>query len=248
LITANTGTYGVYPVQSTNVLVERVTAFGVNDAGIYAGQCENVIVRNSVAYDNVIGIELENTAGGEVYGNYVYDNATGIFIVILPNLTSKTSHGTLVYDNRVEDNNGDNFAPEGAIAGLLPSGVGILILGSDDNEIYENSVTGNRSVGLSVFSLTSTGAFDELDVGPNPEGNWAYDNEYDNNGYDPDAFIRSLGIPTGDILYDVSGPGNVFDEPDAAGSFPPLLPGKGWPEPFQRVYFRLFNALIGAVS
>ncbi|MCA9995282.1 MAG: right-handed parallel beta-helix repeat-containing protein, partial [Anaerolineales bacterium] len=62
----NVGTYGIYPVQSTNVLIERMEVTGVDDAGIYAGQCENVTVRDSVVYGNVIGIELENTAGGEV--------------------------------------------------------------------------------------------------------------------------------------------------------------------------------------
>ena len=34
-----TGVYGVYPVHCSDVLIERVTATGVNDAGIYVGQC-----------------------------------------------------------------------------------------------------------------------------------------------------------------------------------------------------------------
>jgi len=74
LYVEKTGTYGVYPVHSTDVLIERVEATGVDDAGIYAGQCENVIVRESVAYGNVIGIEIENTDGFEMYNNHVYDN------------------------------------------------------------------------------------------------------------------------------------------------------------------------------
>ena len=80
----NVGTYGIYPVRSTDVLVERVEVTGVDDAGIYAGQSENVIVRDSVVYGNVLGIELENTIGGEIYNNQVYDNTVGIFVVILP--------------------------------------------------------------------------------------------------------------------------------------------------------------------
>ena len=248
IVTGNTGTYGVYPVQSSGVLIERVTAYGVDDAGIYAGQCEDVVVRDSVAYGNVIGIELENTAGGEVYGNRVYDNATGIFIVILPNLTAKVSTNTLVYDNIVENNNGDNFAPEGAVARLLPSGLGVLLLGADNAEVYNNTITGNRSVGTAIFSLTSTGAFAEIDVGPNPEGNYVHNNIYANNGFEPDSFVAALGIPTGDVLWDVSGGGNTFDEPDAQGVFPPLLPGSGWPTPLQRVYFRALNFLVSLVS
>ena len=46
--------------------------------GVYAGQCENVTVRDSTVYGNVIGIELENTFGGEVYNNLAYDNSIGI--------------------------------------------------------------------------------------------------------------------------------------------------------------------------
>ena len=83
LYAENTGTYGIYPVRSTDVLIERVEATGVDDAGIYAGQCENVVVRDSVAHGNVLGIELENTLGGEVYGNHLYDNSNGILIVLL---------------------------------------------------------------------------------------------------------------------------------------------------------------------
>lgn len=244
----NTGTYGVYPVQSTDVLIERVEVTGVDDAGIYAGQCEGVIVRDSVAYGNVLGIEVENTMGAEVYGNHTYDNSLGIFIVLLPNLTSKVSGDTKVYDNVTEDNNHENFAPEGAIARLMPPGVGLLILGSDNNEVYDNVIRDNKSIGLAVFSLTSTGAFDEVDVGPLPENNWVHDNAYENNGYDPDAFVADLGVPTGDILWDGSGGGNVFDEADASGNFPPLLPGSKWPGFVQRAYWHALNAVIGLLG
>lgn len=246
----NTGTYGVYPVQSTNVLIERVEVTGVDDAGVYAGQCENVIVRDSIAYGNVIGIELENTLNGEVYNNHTYDNTVGIFIVLLPNLTSKISSGTRIYDNLTENNNHANFSPPGATAGLLPPGVGILLLGSDNNEVYNNTVEGNKSSGVAVFSLTGTGAFevDEIDVGPNPENNYLHDNQYDHNGYDPDQFVAELGIPTGDILWDGSGRDNRFDEPDAAGNFPPLLPGSRWPGFAKNAYWQALHFLIGLVS
>jgi parallel beta-helix repeat protein len=244
----NVGTYGIYPVQSTNVLIERVEVTGVDDAGIYAGQCENVIVRDSVVYGNVIGIELENTIHGEVYNNHAYDNTTGIFIVVLPNLTSKISTDTKVYDNRTNNNNLDNFAPEGATAGFLPPGIGILLLGTDSAEVYNNTVTDNKTVGIGLYSLETTGVFDNLDVGPNPENNYLHDNIFDNNGYDPDDFVADLGIPTGDILWDVSGGGNTFNEPDAKGNFPPLLPGNGWPNPVQKVYWQVLHWLIGLVA
>lgn len=248
IMAVNTGTYGVYPVQSTDVLIERVEVTGVDDAGIYAGQCVDVVVRDNVAYGNVLGIELENTMGGEVYNNHTYDNSLGIFVVLLPNLTSKVSGQTKVYDNVAENNNHENFAPEGAIARLMPPGVGILLLGSDDNEVYNNVIRDNKSSGVALFSLTNTGAFDEVDVGSTPERNYLHGNEYENNGYDPDAFVAGLGIPTGDILWDGSGAGNVFDEPQASGGFPPLLPRSSWPAFVQRAYWHALNTVINLVG
>lgn len=242
--------YGVYPVQSTNVLVERVTVTGVDDAGIYAGQCENVIVRDSTVYGNVLGIELENTLGGEIYNNHAYDNTLGILIILLPQLTSKISSGARIYNNVIEANNHENSAPEGATARIAPPGTGILIVASDNNEVYDNKIRDNKTAGLAVFSLTGTGTFDEdeIDVGPLPEGNYAYNNTYANNGYDPDPVVSDLGIPAGDILWDTSGANNRFDEPGATGGFPPLLPGNSWPSFLQRAYGNLLNFVIGLVA
>lgn len=249
LLAERTGAYGIYPVQSTHVLVERIEVTGADDAGVYAGQCEDVVVRDSIAYGNVIGIELENTLGGEIYNNHTYGNTTGIFVVMLPQLTSKVSRDTLVYNNISEDNNLENFGRSGTTVSLLPPGVGILLLGTDHSEAYGNTVQGNKTTGISVFSLTSTGQFDvnELDIGPLPEGNWVHDNTYSNNGYDPDQFIKDLGIPAGDILWDGTGANNRFNE-TAATSFPPLLPGNGWPAFVRHAYGNILTVLIGLVS
>jgi cytochrome c peroxidase len=245
----NTGIYGLYPVQSTDVIIERTEVTGAQDAGIYAGQCENVIVRDSVVYGNVLGIEVENTLTAEVYGNHAYDNTVGIFIVVLPQLTSKISAHTLVYDNIIENNNHVNFAPEDMIASVAPSGVGVLLLATDHAEVYDNEIRDNKSTGVAVFSLTRSGAFDvnEIDVGPLPEHNWVHSNRYENNGYDPDPFVKDLGIPVGDVLWDGSGVGNRFNE-EGISSFPPLLPGNGWPGFVQRAYGNILNFLIGLIG
>ena len=248
LFAEKTGTYGIYPVQSTDVLIEHVEVTGVDDAGIYAGQCENVVVRDSVVYGNVLGIELENTINGEVYNNHAHDNTLGILIVLLPQLTSKISANTLIHDNLIENNNHENFAPEGAIARIAPSGTGMLLLATDRAEVYANTFKDNKSTGVALFSLTGTGAFDvnEIDVGPLPEGNWIHDNIYEHNAYDPDPFVKELGIPVGDILWDGSGNNNRFN--DDVPSFPPLLPGDGWPGFIQRGYGNILSFLIGLVA
>lgn len=247
LRTMDTGTYGLYPVQSTRVLVERVEAAGVNDAGIYAGQCVDVVIRDSTAYENVIGIEVENTVNAEVYGNHANHNALGIFIDLLPGLTSKVSLNTRVYDNLVEANNHENFAPQEATAALVPPGVGVLLLAADHVEVHDNVIRDHKSSGIGVFNLTIGFPESEIDVGPNPEYVRVYDNELERNGYDPDPFLRDLGIPGSDILWDGTGWDNRFDQPGAS-AFPPVLPGSGWPGPIYRLYWRALNALIGLVS
>lgn len=249
IIAENVGTYGVYPVRSSDVLIERVTVSGVNDAGIYAGQSENVVVRDSTAYNNVIGIELENVLGGEIYNNHLYDNSNGILIVLLPQLTSKISSDAKIYNNTVEANNLANFAPEGAIARIVPPGTGILLIGSDNNEVTNNTITDNKTAGVAVFSLTGTGAFNEneLDVGPLAEGNHIYNNTYNNNGYDPDPIVAELGIPSGDILWETTGTGNVFDETGAT-SFPPVLPSSSWPGFVRNAYGNALKLLVGLLG
>lgn len=241
----NVGTYGVYPVRSTDVLIERVTVTGVDDAGIYAGQSENVTVRDSVAYGNVIGIELENTLGGELYNNHLYDNSNGILLVLLPQLSSKISSGAIVRDNLVENNNHPNFAPEGGMARIVPPGTGILIIGSDNNEVFNNTITGNKTAGIAVFSLTGTGAFNEneLDVGPLAENNFTHNNTFSNNGFDPDPTVSELGIPAGDILWDTTGANNRFNESKVSG-FPPLLPGDNWPGFVRNAYGNFWRVLL----
>ena len=187
---------------------------------------------------------MENTIHGEVYDNHVYDNTLGILIVLLPQLTSKVSADTLVYDNLVEDNNHVNFSPSG-FARIAPSGVGILVLASDNNDIYENTLRDNKTTGIALFSLTGTGTFDsnEIDVGPLPENNRIHDNRYENNAYDPDPFIADLGIPAADVMWDGSGTENRFNE-TSASFFPNLLPGEGWPAFLRRAYGNALSFLV----
>jgi len=64
------GAYGLYPVQCQNVLIEYSVSIGASDAGIYVGQSKDIIVRYSEAFDNVAGIEIENSINAEVYENH----------------------------------------------------------------------------------------------------------------------------------------------------------------------------------
>ena len=244
----NTGVYGVYPVRCTDVLIERIEGTLMNDAAIYAGKSKDVIIRDTLTYGNVIGIELENTVNGEVYNNYAHDNTIGIFIDLLPQLPSKVSLNTKVYNNISENNNGENFGKPGTAVALIPPGTGMLILAADHVEVYDNTIRGNKTAGLAVFNLTIGFSPEEIDVGPNPEHNYSHDNIYENNGYDADPFVKNMLGRGFDIIWDTTGGNNRFDEPNASSSFPPALPGSGWPDPVYNLYWRLLNFAVGLIG
>src|SRR3546814_18358884 len=50
------GAYGIYPVESSDVLIDRVYVRGASDAGIYVGQSKNIVVRDSIVMENVAEI------------------------------------------------------------------------------------------------------------------------------------------------------------------------------------------------
>ncbi|MCL4260722.1 MAG: right-handed parallel beta-helix repeat-containing protein, partial [Anaerolineales bacterium] len=219
----------------------------MNDAAVYAGKSENVVIRDTLTYGNVVGVELENTVNGEVYNNVARDNTVGIFIDLLPQLPSKVSLYTKVYDNVVENNNGANFGKPGSAVSLIPPGTGILVLAADEVEVYNNTIRGNKSGGLAVFNLTIGFASNEIDVGPNPEHVYAYDNLYENNGYDANPFVKNMLGKGFDIIWDANGADNYFDE-KVSSSFPPFLPKSSWPQPLYNLYWRFFNFIVKAAG
>jgi parallel beta-helix repeat protein len=243
-----TGVYGVYPVRSTNVVLERLEATGMNDAGIYAGKCQDVIVRDNVVHGNVIGIEVENTFNAEMYGNHAYDNSLGLFVDLLPQLPSKISLNTKVYNNLSENNNLQNFAPETSNQYMAQTGTGLLILGADHVEVYGNTFKGNNTAAIGIFNLSIIFSSDEIDVGPNPEHTYIHDNTYENNGTKPAPLIQGMLGSGFDIIWDTSGADNRFSEASSVTSFPPALPSPSWPTPLYNLYWRALNFVVGLLG
>jgi len=150
------GAYGLYPVSCERVLIESCIARGASDAGIYVGQSKDIIVRHCKAFENVAGIEIENSINADVYGNEAYHNTGGILVFDLPDLPLKQGGFCRVFDNKIWDNNMRNFAPKGNIVAGVPQGTGILLLAANNVEIFRNDISGNRTVGTSVNSYFIT--------------------------------------------------------------------------------------------
>ena len=110
----NNGSYGLYPIQCSNVLIEDCVVRGSSDAGVYVGQSHNIIVRRNQVFENVAGIEIENSQDADVYENNSHDNTGGILVFNLPGLPVKDGRRTRVFDNMIVHNDTTNFAPGGS--------------------------------------------------------------------------------------------------------------------------------------
>ena len=198
------GAYGLYPVESTDVLIDGCVAIGASDAGIYVGQSKNIIVRNSVAQYNVAGIEIENSYYADVYDNLASHNTGGILVFDLPDLPQQGGRHVRVFRNQVIDNDTDNFAPEGNIVGEVPRGTGIIIQANSDVEVFDNDISGNGTVNLSI--VTYSNETQDENYYPHPRSIQIHGNRFGEGGFDPDVETGELAA----ILFELSG-GNMPD-------------------------------------
>ncbi|MDJ0919948.1 MAG: parallel beta-helix domain-containing protein [Henriciella sp.] len=195
------GAYGVYPVESSDVLVERVTVRGASDAGIYVGQSDNIIVRDSLAEYNVAGIEIENSTRADVYGNTVTKNAGGLLVFDLPDLPKVGGHSTRLFNNQIFDNNTRNFAPPGNIVASVPSGTGIIIQANEKVEVFDNTLDQNRTAHVLVVAYSPE--FEDERFNPLPRNVLITGNTYGEGGYEPQGDLAMLAPLVGGELPDI---------------------------------------------
>jgi parallel beta-helix repeat protein len=202
---ATNGSYGVYPVASTNVLIDHVVVRGASDAGIYVGQSRNIVVQNSRAEFNVAGIEIENCYGADVHDNVSTHNAGGILVFDLPGLPQMGGHSTRVFHNRVVDNDTANFAPKGNTVAGVPTGTGVMVMANRDVHVFDNTIDGNRSSGVMLVAYLQT--FTDPTYNPLPREIALHGNHYGRNGYAPDfpggaQLAKALGGRLPPVLWD----------------------------------------------
>lgn len=205
------GAYGIYPVQSTNILIDGSVAIGASDAGIYVGQSSQIIVRNSRAEYNVAGIEIENSTYADVYDNVATNNTGGILVFDLPGLEVQGGQATRVHNNDIFENNTENFAPAGNIVANVPPGTGLLILANDNIEVFENRFSDNANVNIMIYSYVLGGrTFDDPNYDPYPERIYIHDNVFSGGGDSPrHPALVALHEQTGEKIPDVAWGGTV---------------------------------------
>ena len=184
---SSNGAYGLYPIQCENIMIEHCVAIGASDAGIYVGQSNNIIVRNCEVFQNVAGIEIENSIKADVHSNNVHNNTGGILVFDLPDLIQKKGKQIRIYDNIVKENNLDNFAPKGNIVAKVPAGTGIMIMATEYVEIFNNTIIDNKTAGTTVVSYFITQEkTKDTQYNPYTSAIYIYDNVY----------IRKPQLPT----------------------------------------------------
>jgi parallel beta-helix repeat protein len=204
---ASNGAYGIYPVQCKNVLIEECVAIGASDAGIYVGQSQNIIVRRCRAERNVAGIEIENCSDADVSENVATDNAGGLLVFDLPGLQVKNGRRVRVFRNQVLANNHENFAPKGNTVASVASGTGIVVMATDQVEVFENTITDNQTYSIlicSYYILRKPIPDKEYDA--ISEGIYVHHNTIAGGGTRPAgeaaALAPLLGKPMPDIIFD----------------------------------------------
>jgi parallel beta-helix repeat protein len=206
------GTYGIYPVQCKNVLVEYCEVSHSRDAGIYVGQSENIIVRNNYVHQNVAGIEIENSDNAEVYDNHAENNTGGILIFNLPGLPKAFGSRTKVYNNLIKENNHENFAifQDGNPVSMIPPGSGVVILAGDQIEVFNNKIIDNKTLAVAIanYHITDLPIPKHPGWSPYSTNIYIHDNSYERPLALPDLskdwgkLIAAKCMKAPDILYD----------------------------------------------
>lgn len=177
------GAYGIYPVESTGVLVDGCKVSGASDAGIYVGQSKDITVRYSYVEYSVAGIEIENSRNALVSGNLVTRNTGGILVFDLPNLPVMNGGNTVVENNLVVDNDTPNFAPKGNIVAGVPRGTGVMIMANEDVAVTGNTLINNATSQIMVLAYPN--AFNDKNYNPYPRRIQIGANRIAGGGNDP---------------------------------------------------------------
>jgi len=204
------GSYGLYPVQSTNVLIEECDVFGSSDAGIYVGQSRNVVVRRNHVYDNVAGIEIENCVDSDVYENLSENNTGAMLVFDMPDIPVKNGYRCRVYNNRFLNNNTKNFGVKGTVVSEIPAGTGVIVLATNECEVFNNEISGHNTMSVAIVSYTSLQRpFKDQEFDPYCGGISIYDNKITKGTGAPDGkvlfgqmFMAVFGDKIPDIVYD----------------------------------------------
>ncbi|OBV11446.1 parallel beta-helix domain-containing protein [Erythrobacter dokdonensis] len=199
------GAYGIYPVESTGVLVTGSKVSGASDAGIYVGQSRDITVRGNLVQFNVAGIEIENSRNALVTGNIATRNTGGLLVFDLPGLPVMNGGNVVLRDNIMKDNDTANFAPPGNIVASVRRGTGVLVMANDGVLIEGNTLDNNPTAHVMVIAYTQP--FEDARYNPHARNVVVGPNAFGRGGDDPqldgkDMLLAAFGGALPPVLWD----------------------------------------------
>lgn len=202
---AANGAYGIYPVESTGVLVTGSKVSGASDAGIYVGQSRDITVRNNIVEANVAGIEIENSRNALIENNIATRNTGGLLVFDLPGLPVMNGGNVVLRRNLVVDNDTPNFAPPGNIVAGVRRGTGILVMANDGVLIEDNILDNNPTAHVMVVAYTQ--AFEDARYNPYARNVIVGPNTFGRGGDDPqldgkDMLLAAFGGALPPVMWD----------------------------------------------
>jgi len=218
LVAGKTGVYGIYAFNSKGGTMSRSEAFHNNDAGFYIGQTppqakpKRSVVKNVKSYANVLGFSGTNMRYVTIRNSDFFNNGSGIVPNALDSEKFPPAERNVISNNRVFWNNFNYYAgapftvPESGPAGLpgYPIGVGILLFGSQDTIVEDNSVFGNW--------LTGFGAIQQIELALKDDPALQEASILRNNVVRGNDFgLGGTDLNGRDMAYDGTGTGNCFE-------------------------------------
>jgi len=226
----NNKQFGISVFHCTNGIIEFCTVKGSSDTGIHLEQSSSAEVISNSTSANVTGIEVANSSDVEVKLNNSFNNVAGLTVDLLPGRDIKTSTNIHVVQNHIYNNNHANFATDTTqLESHIPVGIGILVLGTDQTVIENNTINNNDFSGVIVFTslvlikLANVDPSEYAGMEPNPDGLRIRNNTLKHNGTNPPV-IPGFPLPGVDLLYDGSGTDNCWANNIFKTSYPSPLP------------------------
>jgi parallel beta-helix repeat protein len=236
VVAANNLSHGIEAVYASNGSIHDCTAYGSDNTGIEVSQSSNVLVTSDNVHGNTNGIEILNCTRVTTSDCSAFDNTVGIVVdqlpgaaVVLPgHKPVQTSSYNVVEKNQVYANNLTNMATSTMLPLADPPGAGILIVGGDHTLVESNQVYSNAYSGIVVISGANWLALAPVGtphyargVNFNPRYTLVEDNNLWFNGY----ITGALGWPQpGDLVWTGQGKHNLWVKNLYTNSSPELLP------------------------
>jgi hypothetical protein len=210
--TSFNGSYGQFAKHCTGGKITNGKMWGQGDSGIYIGETPPqknpkwTDISKDKSYKNVLGYSGTNSKYVDIHNSWFYNNGLGVAPNTLDSEQFQPNADGKIRKNKIFWNNFNYFLPKspvqtvsgglGTVGGATinyPTGIGVLLFGSDGWIVKDNQIFGNFFVGA--------GALSGFDAKAMSQNNRFTDNQMGRNGTDTNRF---------DFFNDGSGKGNCF--------------------------------------